>query len=66
MIDAQRLVKRGAEVTIVADTGNIEVRMRGKALGEGGRGDRIKVKNVRSGRVVTATVMARGVVQISP
>jgi flagella basal body P-ring formation protein FlgA len=66
MIDAQRLVKRGADVTIVADTGTIEVRMRGKALDQGGRGDRIQVKNKRSGRVITATVVERGIVRISP
>jgi flagella basal body P-ring formation protein FlgA len=66
MIDAQRLVKRGAEVTIVSDTGSIEVRMRGKALGQGGRGDRIRVKNTRSGRELTATIIGRGLVKVSP
>lgn len=66
MIDAQRLIKRGAEVTIVADTGSIEVRMRGKALGQGGRGDRIKVRNQRSGRVLSATIVDRGIVRVGP
>lgn len=63
MIDARRLVKRGSEVTIVADAGAIEVRMSGKALAHGGRGDRIQVKNNRSGRVISATVVDRALVR---
>jgi flagella basal body P-ring formation protein FlgA len=66
MLDAQRLVRRGSEVTIVADAAAIQVRMRGKALAHGGRGDLIKVKNSRSGRVITATVVNRGVVKATP
>jgi flagella basal body P-ring formation protein FlgA len=66
MIDAQRLVKRGAEVTIIADSGSIEVRMRGKAMGQGGRGDRIRVKNLRSGRVLSAVIVDRGIVRVGP
>lgn len=66
MLDAQRLVKRGSEVVILSDSGNIQVRMRGKAMGQGGRGDRIKVKNQRSGRVLTATVVGRGIVRVGP
>jgi len=65
MVDARRLVQRGAVVTIVATTAAIEVRMSGKALGQGGRGDRIRVKNSRSGRVITATVMDRNLVRAS-
>lgn len=64
MIDARRLVKRGAEVTILADVGAIEVRMSGKALAHGGRGDRIRVKNNRSGRIITATVVDRALVRV--
>jgi flagella basal body P-ring formation protein FlgA len=65
MIDARRLVTRGSEVTIVADAAAIQVRMSGKALAHGGRGDRIKVKNNRSGRVITATVVDRALVRIT-
>lgn len=66
MLDAERLVKRGAEVVIVSDSDTIQVRMRGKAMGQGGKGDRIKVKNLRSGRVLTATVVDRGTVRVNP
>lgn len=66
MIDADRLVQRGSRVTILSDTGNIEVRMAGKALSNGGRGDQIRVKNQASGRIITATVMGRGVVKVGP
>lgn len=66
MIDADRLVQRGSRVTIVSNTGNIEVRMAGEALGNGGRGDRIRVKNQASGRTITATVVDRGLVRAAP
>ena len=66
MLDARRLVQRGSEVTIVADAAAIQVRMRGKALAHGGRGDRIRVKNNRSGRIIIATVVDRGLVKASP
>lgn len=65
MIDARRLVRRGSEVTILSDSGSVEVRMQGKSLGQGGRGDRIEVKNIRSGRVVTATVIGRDLVRVT-
>lgn len=63
MLDARRLVERGAEVTILAATGAIEVRMRGKAMAQGGRGERIEVKNLRSGRVINAVIIDRDLVK---
>jgi flagella basal body P-ring formation protein FlgA len=38
--------------------------MRGKALADGGRGDRIRVKNLNSGRIISGTVSGRGLVQV--
>ena len=35
-----------------------------KALADGSRGDRIRVKNLNSGRVVTGTVTGNGVIQV--
>lgn len=64
MLERATLVKRGAQVEIVALTDGLQVRMRGKAMADGGRGDRVKVKNTYSGRVVTGTVAAAGVIHV--
>jgi flagella basal body P-ring formation protein FlgA len=59
-----KLVKRGSKVEIIANLEGLDVRMRGEALADGGRGDRIRVKNLSSGRVVTGTVTDSGVVHV--
>ena len=64
LLQREELVRRGAQVEIIADGGGLLVTMRGKALANGGRGDRIRVKNLNSGRVVTGTVRGRGVVEV--
>jgi len=64
LLKRARLVKRGSRVEIVARLDGLDVRMRGEALADGGRGDRIRVKNLSSGRVVTGTVTDSGLVQI--
>ena len=64
LLRREQLVKRGAQVEIVANTGGLHVTMRGKALDDGGRGDRIRAKNLNSGRVITGTVSGRGVIQV--
>ena len=64
LLRREQLVKRGAQVEIVAITGGLHVTMRGKALGDGGRGDRVRVKNLNSGRVITGTVSGRGVIRV--
>lgn len=66
MIDADKLVKRGSRVTILSDTGGISVRVAGKALRNGARGDQIRVKNLASGRTISAYVVDRGIVKTSP
>jgi flagella basal body P-ring formation protein FlgA len=66
MIDADRLVERGTRVTILSAAGAIEVRVAGTAMGHGGRGDQIRVKNQASGRTITAVVVDQGVVRANP
>lgn len=61
---AQMLVHRGDLVTLVASVGNMEVRVRGEALANAGLGQRVKVKNSNSERVVEGIVDAAGVVRI--
>jgi len=62
---AQILVNRGDLITLVATVGNMEVRMRGEALANGGLGQRVKVKNSSSERIVEGVVDAAGVVRIA-
>jgi flagella basal body P-ring formation protein FlgA len=64
LLQRDKLVKRGSQVEIIAITGGLQVRMTGKALADGTRGDRIKVKNVDSGRVISGTVAGSGLIHI--
>lgn len=65
VLAAQTLVKRGQEVTILAKTGTMEVRMTGRALSDGAAGDTVRVRNLSSKRIVEGTVTAAGVVQVA-
>jgi flagella basal body P-ring formation protein FlgA len=60
-----KLIRRGDAVVILSKNGNIEVRMSGSALMDGAAGDRIKVKNEKSKRVIEGKVEAPGLVMVS-
>ncbi len=64
MLVVRKTVKRGEQVTILADTGNIQVRMQGKALKQGNPGDLITVMNTHSNKKVEARVVAKGLVRV--
>ena len=64
LLDRAKWVKRGTRVEIIARGEGLQVRMMGKALADGSRGDRIRVKNLNSGRIITGTVAAAGVVHV--
>ncbi len=64
MIERPRLVRRGDEVVIVSRTGNFEVRMAGSALSDGAEGDRIRVRNNKSKRIIEGRVTAHGAVLV--
>jgi flagella basal body P-ring formation protein FlgA len=55
-------VKRGQPVRIVASHDGIEASTNGEALGDGQMGEVIRVRNVRSGKVIDAKVVEEGVV----
>jgi flagella basal body P-ring formation protein FlgA len=61
----QHAVKKGSQVTILAQIGLLQVRMPGKALGNGAIGERIKVENNSSSRQIEVTVISPGIVQAS-
>jgi flagellar basal body P-ring formation protein FlgA len=58
-------VKKGALVVIMADTGGIQVRMTGKAMKSGSKGDWIKVKNASSNQIVDGRIIEPGVIRVS-
>lgn len=61
---SQILVHRGDLITLVAAVGNMEVRVRGEAMANAGLGQRVKVKNISSERIVEGVVDAAGLVRI--
>lgn len=64
MLAANQLIKRGGQVQILAQTGGLQVRMKGRALESAGRGQPIRVRNQASGREVTGTVIGPGLVKV--
>jgi len=59
------LVLRGQTVRILVKTPSYQVAMDGKALSDGAKGEVIRVKNIRSQKVVEGLVTDRGIVQVS-
>ncbi|MCB1772542.1 MAG: flagellar basal body P-ring formation protein FlgA [Gammaproteobacteria bacterium] len=64
LLQRAKLVRRGSDVQIRAVSGGLHVTMRGKALSDGSRGQRIRAKNLSSGRIVTGTVTQSGVIEV--
>lgn len=64
MLAPPRLVQRGQSVLVQAESGAARVTMRGEALEDGVRGQRIRVRNSRSDRVVEGTVVGEGRVRV--
>jgi flagella basal body P-ring formation protein FlgA len=64
MLEAPRLIRRGQQVTLLATAGSVEVRMSGTALGDGAEGERVRVRNLNSKRVIEGVVTAAGQIQV--
>ena len=64
MLKARLLVRRGDNVTILANTGFLQVRSKGKALQNAALGERITVRNTRSKRIVEGIAIRAGTVQV--
>ncbi|HEY9052435.1 MAG TPA: flagellar basal body P-ring formation chaperone FlgA [Gammaproteobacteria bacterium] len=58
------LVKRGENVDLIAESGHYAIRMSGQAMMNGSRGDRIRVKNLSSQRIIEGVVTERGEVTV--
>lgn len=65
MLAERLLVERGRGVTIVARNGPISIRASATALEDGVAGDRVRVRNLASGRIVNAVVETAGIVVVS-
>lgn len=61
---APKLVRRGEQVTIIAGTRGIEVRMSGVALADGAHNQVIEVRNTKTHRIVEGVVESPDVVRV--
>ncbi|MBK1723677.1 flagellar basal body P-ring formation chaperone FlgA [Thiocystis violacea] len=61
----RQLIKRGQEVTIYAMRPGLTVRMKGEALENGSEGERIRVRNRSSKRIVEGYVEPSGAVRVA-
>ena len=61
----RQLVSRGDEILILAQTSNLTIKVKGKALMNGTLGQRIKVKNLNSKRIFQAIVISNGLVKVN-
>lgn len=61
---ADVLVRRGQQVTLLAAGGPFEIRAQGQALSEGGASQRIRVRNVTSGKIVEGVVENASTVRV--
>ncbi len=60
----KKVVHRGEQIVLVATLGKMEVRMAGTALADATQGQRVRVKNISSKRIVEGVVDAPGIVRI--
>lgn len=64
MLDILPVIRRGQHVTLLAETGTLVVRMAGRALSDGRPGERIRVRNSSSERIVEGVVVDSLLVRI--
>jgi flagellar basal body P-ring formation protein FlgA len=63
---ADTVVKRGQQVTLLASAGGIEVRAVGRALSDGQAASRVRVQNLSSQLVVEGVVEGGNVIRVTP
>lgn len=61
---AAKVVQRGQAVTLISHSGSFQVRAQGKALADAAAGDRVRVENLSSRRIVEGEVLADGSVAV--
>jgi flagella basal body P-ring formation protein FlgA len=66
MLKPAPVIEKDDHVTLLVDLGGLQVRAEGVALESGALGERIRVRNRSSNRVIEGEVVANGVVSIQP
>ncbi|MES2491498.1 MAG: flagellar basal body P-ring formation chaperone FlgA [Pseudomonadota bacterium] len=64
-MEMQRIIKRGQSVTVFSHIGGLEVRAQGTALSDAGQGDRLRVENKTSRRVVEGVVINADSIEVA-
>lgn len=64
-VKPEKIIRRGEMITLVAEAGSMQVKMNGTALSDAVLGQKIRVKNSSSKRVVEGIVQAPGLVKVS-
>ena len=64
LLEANHIISRGQTVTLMVASGDLQIRMTGKALMDGALNERIRVENLNSGRVVEGIVRSVELVEI--
>jgi len=59
------IIKKGARITLVFKTPNLEIKTLGEALENGAKGDVIRVKNVTSKSIIEGTVETSNIIRIT-
>lgn len=59
-----KMIRRGEKVVIRAESGGYQINMSGEALADGEQGQRIRVRNEQSGRIVQGTVAGPGLLRV--
>jgi flagella basal body P-ring formation protein FlgA len=65
-LNAPLLIKRGQQVTLVAQSAGFEVRAPGKALADAAANQRVRVQNLNSLKVIEGLADTDGVVRVQP
>jgi len=61
---AKTIVERGRSLTLTADQGSIQIRAVVEALDNGGIGQRIRVRNNSTGRIIDAVIVSASDVEL--
>lgn len=63
-LGSQTIIKRGQSITLIARNSSLNVRMRGEALGNAAKNERVRVKNLSSERVVEGVALSNQIVLV--
>lgn len=64
MLKPAMMVKKGEMVLIVHESAGLALQTRGVAMSSAAKGHRVQIRNKSSGKVLEATVLGRGLVQV--